>query len=218
MAFIVFEGGEGVGKSTQIELLFTALKQHGIPCTLTREPGGTPFAENIRSLFKQVNEHDDSPLPLTELLLVSAARFQHIQKVIDPELQKGNFVLCDRFLDSTYVYQSIIGNIDKKIVDDISNTVLQNLLPDLTFIFIAKTKNAMDRIRKEKKREQDRLDSSHSKMHSLIKEGYLKIIKEQYPYPSGKIPKRILIHADLSIEEVFSEIKRAIFDTLGISI
>jgi dTMP kinase len=218
MAFIVFEGGEGVGKSTQIELLFTALKQHGIACTLTREPGGTPFAENIRSLFKQVNKHKDSPLPLTELLLVSAARSQHIKKVIEPELQKGNFVLCDRFLDSTYVYQSIVGKIDKKIVDGISNVILQNLLPDLTFIFIADPKNAMDRINKEKKREQDRLDSFHSKMHSLIKEGYLEIIKEQYPYPNGKIPKRVLIHADFSIEEVFSEIKKAVFDTLGISI
>ncbi len=218
MAFIVFEGGEGVGKSTQIELLFTALKQHGINCTLTREPGGTPFAENIRSLFKQVNEHKDSPLPLTEFLLVSAARAQHIKKVIEPELQKGNFVLCDRFLDSTYVYQSIVGKVDKKIVDDISNIILQNLLPDLTFIFIANPKIAMDRISKEKKREQDRLDSFHSKMHTLIKEGYLEVINKQYSYPNGKIPKRILIHADLSIEKVFFEIKKAIFETLGIVI
>lgn len=215
MAFIVFEGGEGVGKSTQIELLFTALQQHGIACTLTREPGGTPFAENIRSLFKQVNEHKDSPLPLTELLLVSAARAQHIKKVIEPEIQKGNFVLCDRFLDSTYVYQSIVGKIDKKIVDEISKIILQNLVPDLTFIFIADPKNALDRIQKEKDRKQDRLDSLHSKTHSLIKEGYLKILKEQYSYPNGKIPKRVVIHADLSKEDVFTEIKKAIFETLG---
>jgi dTMP kinase len=216
MAFIVFEGGEGVGKSTQIELLFTALKQHGINCIHTREPGGTPFAEDIRSLFKQINEHKDSPLPLTEFLLVSAARTQHIKKVIEPELQKGNFVLCDRFLDSTYVYQSIIGKVDKSIVDDISNVILQDLFPDLTFIFIADPKTAISRINNEKKREQDRLDSFHSKMHTLIKKGYLEVIKKQYPYPNGKIPKRILIHANLSIEKVFSEIKKAIFESLGI--
>lgn len=218
MAFIVFEGSEGVGKSTQIELLFTALKQHDIPCILTREPGGTPFAENIRSIFKQINEHQDSPLPLTELLLISAARNQHIKKIIEPELKKGNLVLCDRFLDSTYVYQSIIGKIPKQTIDDISSIIMSNLLPDLTLVLVADSKNALSRINKETKRKQDRLDTFHSQTHNLIKNGYLRLLNEQYSYPNGKIPKRVYINADASINEVFIEVKTAILNTLGIAL
>ena len=218
MAFIVFEGGEGVGKSTQIELLFTAIKQLGIPCTSTREPGGTPFAESIRSLFKQVNTHNDAPLPLTELLLVSAARAQHIQKIIQPELKKGHFVLCDRFLDSTDVYQCILGNIDKDVVDSISKQIIDNLIPDLTFVFIADPNTAVKRIHSEKQRQQDRMDSQQKNIHFLIKDGYLKILNTPFTYPNGKVPKRILINANLSIEEIFKEIKQSILTHLGITI
>lgn len=218
MAFIVFEGGEGVGKSTQIELLFTAIKQLGMNCILTREPGGTPFAESIRSLFKQVNDHNDTPLPLTELLLVSAARFQHIKKVVQPALQKDHFVLCDRFLDSTYVYQCILGNIQKEVVDNISNQILENLIPDLTFVFIADPNVAITRIQNEKKRQLDRMDSLQNKMHFLIKDGYLKVLQTPFSYPNGKVPKRVLINADLSIDKIFTEIKKSIFTHLGITI
>ena len=218
MVFIVFEGSEGVGKSTQIELLFTAIKQRGIPCTLTREPGGTPFAESIRSLFKQVNTHNDPPLPLTELLLVSAARAQHIKNVIQADLNNGYFVLCDRFLDSTYVYQCILGKIKKEIVDTISKEVLENLIPDLTFIFIADPDTAIKRIHNETHRKQDRMDSLQNKMHFLIKESYLEVLNTPYSYPNGKVPKRVFINANLSIEEIFSEIKKSLFDHLGITL
>ncbi|APJ03982.1 dTMP kinase [Silvanigrella aquatica] len=218
MAFIVFEGGEGVGKSTQLELLCKALKHQGIACTLTREPGGTPFAEDIRALFKQVNAHHDAPLPLTELLLVSAARAQHIKKVIQPDLDKGNFVLCDRFLDSTYVYQSMLGKIDKKTVDNISQIILENIMPDLTFVFIADPQRAIERIKNEKKRENDRLDTAQSNIHFKIKDCYLEIFNKQMPYPNGNIPKRVLINANGTIEEIYLEIKTAIFNTLGITL
>ncbi|BBH53408.1 dTMP kinase [Fluviispira sanaruensis] len=215
MAFIVFEGGEGVGKSTQIELLFTSLKQQGITCTLTREPGGTPFAEDIRALFKRINAHGDTPLPLTELLLITAARAQHIQKVIEPELKKGNHIICDRFLDSTYVYQSIVGQIEKMVVDTISRYALQNFIPDLTLVLTADPQKALSRIKKEKMRAEDRLDSFSNDIHAQIMNGYKEILAKQFPYPSGKVPVRIAIDANSSVENVFAQVKLAVLNTLG---
>ena len=198
MAFIVFEGGEGAGKTTQLELLHKALKKQGKICLITREPGGTPFAEQIRSLFKQVDPSIESPLPLTELLLVSASRAQHVAKVIQPKLNEKKIILCDRFLDSTYVYQSILGRIPKQTIDKISHIFLENLVPDLTFIFAADLDIALQRIAKEKKRTLDRMDSQEKEIHQVIKEGYAKIYQEQYSYPNGKIPNRVLIDANLS--------------------
>ncbi|KAB8033293.1 dTMP kinase [Fluviispira multicolorata] len=218
MAFIVFEGGEGVGKSTQIELLFTSLKQQGIICTLTREPGGTPFAEDIRSLFKRMSEHGDTPLPLTELLLITAARTQHIQKVIKPELAKGHHVICDRFLDSTYVYQSIVGKVNKQVVDTISQFALQNIIPDLTLVFISDTSKALARIKKEKSRKEDRLDSFSNDIHAQIMNGYREVLNNNFTYPNGAIPKRISIDANASVENVFEQVKTALFNTLGIKL
>lgn len=218
MAFIVFEGGEGVGKTTQLEFLHKALKKQGRNCILTREPGGTPFAEQIRSLFKQVDPSIESPIPLTELLLVSASRAQHIAKVIRPELCEEKIILCDRFLDSTYVYQNILGKIPKQTIDIISHIFLEDLLPDLTFIFTADLDVALQRIAKEKKRASDRMDTQEKEIHQIIKEGYTKIYQEQYQYPNGKVPNRILIDANQSKELIHSQIKYALEKHLGISI
>ncbi|WGL60123.1 dTMP kinase [Pigmentibacter sp. JX0631] len=218
MAFIVFEGGEGAGKTTQLEFLHKALKKQGKICLLTREPGGTPFAEQIRSLFKQVDPSIESPLPLTELLLVSASRAQHVAKVIQPELGEKKIILCDRFLDSTYVYQSILGKIPKQTIDKISHIFLEDLVPDLTFIFSADLDIALQRMAKEKKRTLDRMDSQEKEIHQVIKEGYTKIYQERYTYPNGKVPNRVLIDANQSKEQIHMQIKVALEKHLGISI
>lgn len=208
--FIVFEGGEGVGKTTQLELLFSTFIQQGISCIKTREPGGTPFAENIRSLFKQINPHEDSPIPMTELYLICAARAQHLEKIVLPAIEKKTVVLCDRFLDSTYVYQCCLGKVQKEIVDTVSSFILKDLIPDLTFVFNCDEEITKDRIAKQNHRSLDRLDSYENEIHNKIRLGYQKIVTQNYTYPNGKIPKRILIDSNRSKEDIFDEIHKTL--------
>jgi len=208
--FIVFEGGEGVGKTTQLELLFSTFIQQGISCIKTREPGGTPFAESIRSLFKQTDPDGDSPLPMTELHLICAARHQHLEKVIFPALKKNSVVLCDRFLDSTYVYQHFLRKIPKETIDVLTKPLLNDLVPDLTFVFFCNEKTAFDRMQVTRQSAKDRFDSSDHSVHQEISQGYQCIVQTDMPYPNGKIPTRILIDANKSKEEIFNAIKQTI--------
>lgn len=130
--FITFEGGEGTGKSTQVRLLADRLRSMGRDVVVTREPGGTPFAEQVRALILSPNvaEHD----PLSEALLFYAARADHIAKVIRPALDAGKFVLCDRFSDSTRVYQSVAGGLSRKAFDALEGLVVGDARPTLTVI------------------------------------------------------------------------------------
>lgn len=214
--FIVFEGGEGVGKTTQIELVHKALKNKNLPSVKTREPGGTPLAEKIRNLFKEKNS--DDPTPLAELYLVCAARAQHVEKVIRPNLQENKIILCDRFLDSTYVYQHILGNISKEIIDSATHSILQGLIPHITLVFHCDKKIASNRVHKEETRQLDRLDSYNENIQNIILNGYKKIIENQFSYPCANIPKRIAIDASGSIENVFAQIKNALKQHLSISL
>ncbi|MES2614985.1 MAG: dTMP kinase [Bdellovibrionota bacterium] len=216
IVFIVFEGGEGVGKSTQIELVFNALLSQKLLCIKTREPGGTPLAEKIRSLFKE--KTTDSPTALTELYLICAARAQHVEKVIAPNLAQGNIILCDRFIDSTYVYQHILGNLSKEIIDKASSTILQGLMPDLTFIFDCDYKTASNRMQGNENRQNDRFDSSHADFHKAILDGYKQIYENKLAHPCQKIPLRILINASVSIEEIFTQIQSAFKAHLSINL
>lgn len=130
--FITFEGGEGAGKSTQVRLLAERLRGHGHDVVVTREPGGTPFAEQVRALIlsPDVAEHE----PLSEALLFYAARADHIDKVIGPALRRGAVVLCDRFSDSTRVYQSIAGGLPERVLERLEEIVVGQSRPDLTII------------------------------------------------------------------------------------
>lgn len=133
--FITIEGGEGVGKSTQIAALRDLLQSRGLEVILTREPGGTPRAERIRELLLETN---DEPMPLTcELLLVFAARALHIETVIGPALQRGAWVVCDRFTDATYAYQGGGRGIDAAHIAQLERLVQGSLRPDLTLLLDA---------------------------------------------------------------------------------
>lgn len=214
--FIVFEGGEGVGKTTQIEHIFQALKKKNFPTIKTREPGGTPFAEKIRSLFKE--KCDDQPTPQTELFLICAARAQHMEKVILPQLSEKKIVLCDRFLDSTYVYQHCLGHFPKEQIDTVHQLILKDLVPDLTFIFHCDQKIAQQRMRGEENRKMDRFDTKDIDFQANILNSYKKIYETKMPYPNGKIPTRILLDASQNIELIFQDIKSALKQHLGISL
>lgn len=212
--FIVFEGGEGVGKTTQIDRVYQAFNQKNLPCIKTREPGGTPFAEKIRHLFKE--KTDDSPTALTELFLICAARAQHIEKIIRPALAQHKIILCDRFLDSTYVYQHILGKIPKQEVDLHTSPILQDLLPNLTFILHCPKNLSISRVEQEKNRQPDRLDSYDSEIQNTILEGYKKVFDDKLTYPCQHIPNRVLIDASTSVEEVFRQIKATLKQYLNI--
>lgn len=129
---ITFEGGEGAGKSTQIERLAEALQRAGVGPMVTREPGGTPGAEAIRGLL--VTGAPERWLPLTEVLLLLAARHDHVARRIAPALATGRWVLCDRFMDSTRVYQGVAGAVGEAVVERWHQAVLGDLRPDLTLI------------------------------------------------------------------------------------
>ena len=132
--FITFEGGEGSGKSTQAVLLQKALSARGIDATFTREPGGTPFAEEIRNFMLFGPARTQPGTALAEALLFSAARADHVQRKIRPALEHGTWVICDRFADSTRAYQGAAGGVPTSQLLELERVVLSGLTPDLTFV------------------------------------------------------------------------------------
>jgi dTMP kinase len=212
--FIVFEGGEGCGKTTQIELLSNFLRSQNKLVTLSREPGGTPFAEEIRKVFKQVSL--ESPTALCELYLILSARAQHIQKVVNPFLasvNKNEVLICDRFLDSTYAYQGVLRGLDKNIIDSLSLPIVNQIIPAITFFLDCSPEVGMNRLETRKNKEKtnaDRLDNSNLQEHRLIFEGYQKILNEQWCYPNGKVPKRVRICTEDSIENISKKIQKEV--------
>ncbi|MGI9450473.1 MAG: dTMP kinase, partial [Geminicoccaceae bacterium] len=129
---ITFEGGEGGGKSTQLQSLAQNLTSVGIDVVTTREPGGTEGAEAIRNLVTEGTA--DRWSPLTETLLFLAARHDHVSRLITPALAKGQWVLCDRFIDSTRVYQGIAGTLGLELIDRLHATIFDDITPDLTLL------------------------------------------------------------------------------------
>ncbi len=130
--FITFEGGEGAGKSTQVRLLADRLGQAGLTAVVTREPGGTPFAEKVRDLV--LTPATAPKAPLAEALLFSAARADHVDQLIRPSLERGAWVISDRFADSTRAYQGAGGGLAPAIVMEIERIALAGLVPDLTVV------------------------------------------------------------------------------------
>lgn len=155
--FITLEGIEGAGKSTHVAFIQDYLIKQGHKVLATREPGGTPASENIREVL--LHHWDESISPNTELLLMFAGRAQHIQEVILPALNRGEWVICDRFTDASYAYQGYGRNIDLSHIRYLESWIQQGLAPDLTLLFDvpvdvglkrAAARKAADRIEKEK--------------------------------------------------------------------
>jgi len=143
--FITIEGGEGVGKSSLLKGLATILRAAGQEVVVTREPGGTPSADRIRSLFA-LHDPEDPWLPETEALLISAARAQHVGRVIAPALARGAWVLCDRFADSTRVYQGVLGGLDATKLETLIALSTNGVTPDLTLVLDCDVDLALSRI------------------------------------------------------------------------
>ena len=155
--FITVEGGEGVGKSTNMAYLESHLQQRGIDLLVTREPGGTPMAEDIRELL--LTPREEAVTGLSELLLIFAARAQHIAEVIEPALAAGRWVLCDRFTDATYAYQSGGRRMEAASIRQLEELVQGDLRPDYTLLLDAPVSLGMERARG--RGELDRVGPAH---------------------------------------------------------
>jgi dTMP kinase len=169
--FITFEGGEGTGKSTHARLLADRLKALGIAVVVTREPGGSPGAEAIRHvLLSGVAK----PLGVeAEALLFAAARADHVSNTIEPALARGAWVICDRFIDSTRVYQGSLGHLDPKFLRALERVTVGDLKPDLTFILDVPADVGLARARKRRGDESaDRFEAESLAFHEELREAY----------------------------------------------
>jgi dTMP kinase len=172
---VTFEGGEGAGKSTQIERLAATLRGAGLDPLVTREPGGTPGAEQIRELL--VEGPPERWLPLSEALLLLAARYDHVVRRIAPALADGRWVLCDRFMDSTRVYQGLAGAVGEAVIDRLHATVLGDLRPDLTVILDVPVATGLRR--RQEAAGGQRYERMSNTFHERVRGGFLALARAQ---------------------------------------
>ena len=173
--FISFEGGEGAGKSTQIRVLAETLRARGLEVVVTREPGGSPGAEAVRHVL-----HSGAAEPFgvrMEAMLFAAARNDHVEEVIRPALQRGAVVLCDRFLDSSRVYQGTTGNLEPEFIETLQRIAIDGTMPDLTLIFDIAATAGLARARKRADigATPDRFEKEELETHEKRREAYLDI-------------------------------------------
>ena len=194
--FISFEGGEGTGKSTQIKLLKNYLTQNSFNVFVTREPGGSDGAESIRKLLVEgnINRWDAE----TESLLMYAARRDNYVRFIKPNLDRGKIVICDRFSDSTRVYQGYVGNVPKEFLKNLHKITLGKIEPDITFLLDLDVQLGLSRATKRSGFE-NRFEQKGIHFHELVRKSYLKLAKEFHN-------RVIIIDASGSIKEVHDKI------------
>ncbi|CAN7209908.1 dTMP kinase [Phenylobacterium sp. LjRoot225] len=204
--FITFEGGEGAGKSTQLKRLVERLRALGLEVVATREPGGSPGAEAIRELV--LNGAADRWSPVTETLLMYAARRDHVERVIAPALARGAWVVCDRFADSTRAYQGAGGGTDPALIASLEAQVLGETRPDLTLIFDIPPETGLERA--QARGGEMRFESKGLAFHQQLREGFLVIARAE--------PERCaLIDATGSINDVEAAVWSAVDDRLAVS-
>ena len=196
--FIVFEGGDGSGKSTALEKIYDFLVENGIECIKTREPGGIKISEDIRNIILDTKNTEMDRK--TEALLYAAARRQHLVEKVIPELEKGKIVLCDRFIYSSLAYQGYARGIPVDEIFQINKFAIGEYMPDLNIFFDISPEIGLSRIQKNKDREVNRLDLEKLDFHNRVRDGYYKLVeknKENFA----------IIDAEKSIDEVFNETK-----------
>ena len=202
--FISFEGIEGTGKSTQAKLLYNYLREKGADVILTEEPGGTQISVKIREVLLSVEHKEMSAL--TELLLYNASRAQHIQEVIMPALDRGAFVITDRFTDSTLAYQGYGRGLDLQLIDSIDLIATGRLRPDITLLLDLDVQTGLKRNRGINKT--DRLELEDVPFHERVRNGYHIL--------AAKEPGRIkLISVTAGIDEIHRSIIHIISGVLG---
>lgn len=200
--FITFEGGEGTGKSTQAAMLALRLESYGLAVRLTREPGGSPGAEIIRHVLLT-----GAAKPLgadVEAMLFAAARDDHVQCTILPALRSGKWVVCDRFADSTRVYQGILGQVDQKLINVFERVSVGELSPDLTVLLDLPVQAGLERVKLRRGNAQaDRFEGEGAEFHERLRDAYLAV--------AAREPDRcVVIDASASKEVVANAIWQAV--------
>ncbi len=186
--FVTFEGIEGSGKSTQVRLLSGHLADRRVPHIATREPGGTPLADEIRSLL--LSPREETVFPETELLLYEAARAQHVRGIVLPALASGKAVLCDRFCDATVAYQGYSRGIDLSRIEGLNAYASAGAAPDLTFLFDLPPEEGFRRVH-GRMTPRDRIETESLRFHRMVREGYLEICArepERFERIDGSLP------------------------------
>jgi len=205
--FITFEGGEGAGKTTQVQLLKNFLENKGVSVVLTREPGGSPAAERLREALLGMPEHLGSWTADTECLIHFAARCQHIADVIEPALSKGHWVICDRFTDSTIAYQGYASGVDQSRIRSLQHWALKDFEPDLTIILDLPVEAGLSRAA-SRGSASDIYERRTKEFHNSVREGFLDI--------AAKNPTRCyLVNADREVSVVAASIRQAINKRFG---
>ena len=172
--FITFEGVDGAGKSTQARLLAARLQAEGVPVRLTREPGGTPLAEKIRHLLLYAGEVKLAPV--TEVLLYAAARAQHVNEVIRPALARGEVVICERYIDSSLVYQGLATGNDPELIRQVNAYATGGLMPHLTFLLDLETREGWRRVQERNGAvHTDRVEAKGLCFQERVRQGFLRL-------------------------------------------
>lgn len=199
---MTLEGGEGVGKSTNLAIVVELIEAAGHTVVTTREPGGTPLAEEIRGLFLGVRE--ERVAGLTELLLIFAARAQHLDTVIRPALAAGSWVVCDRFTDATYAYQGGGRGLPMQQIEALEQLVQGDLRPDLTLYLDVPVEVGQARIAG---REHDRMEREQRAFYEAVRTAYLRLAEQQ--------PRIRVVDASRPLADVQVDIRRIIGDYLA---
>ena len=199
--FITIEGGEGVGKSTNADFIQSVLESRGCEVVVTREPGGTALGEALRSIL--LSADIESPVAMAELLIIFAARAQHLTTVIEPALAAGKWVLCDRFTDATYAYQGWGRNIDQRAIASLEQLVQGARRPDLTVLLDMDP--SLGLARAKERAELDRFEQEELAFFNRVREGYLARAKEE--------PARwLIVDASKTLDEVTTVIGQTLND------
>ena len=197
--FITIEGTEGVGKTTNIEFIQTWLNQQKVDFVTTREPGGTPLAEQIRELL--LTPRDEKVCNSAELLLMFAGRAQHLDQVIVPAIQSGRCVVCDRFTDATYAYQGFGRGMDSALISHLERLVQADLRPDLTLILDIPVEIGLQRA--SQRSAPDRFEREQTEFFERVRQGYLSIAANE--------PQRcVVIDASQPLADVQGDITTAL--------
>ena len=200
--FVTFEGAEGSGKSTQINLIYELLQKKHKDILNVREPGGVKISESIRDILLDVK--NKKMTSECETLLYMAARSQLVDEVIEPALKAGRIILCDRFLDSTVVYQGYGAGVDVEFIKKIGSFITHGITPDLTFVFDIDPEKGFAR----RTRGKDRIEERPLEYHRRVRDGYLALAKQE--------PKRIVvIDAEKSREEIHAVVLKHVEKVLG---
>jgi len=196
--FIVFEGGEGTGKTTAIDKIYNWIIENNFKCIKTREPGGIKISEQIRQVI--LNKENKTMDARTEALLYAAARRQHLVEKVIPALEEGSIVICDRFIDSSLAYQGYARNLGIEEVMSINKFAIGEYMPDLSILFDLDPKIGLERINSNEDREINRLDLEKLDFHERVRSGYNVV------YENNK-DRIIKIDAEQSKENVIKQIK-----------